>query len=154
MRAIAVLVAIVALAPACSEPFGSGDLPPPTFVVKPSTVAPGDSFTVVFTLRNPSARPVTITSGAGCLFFLQARRDTEPVSVQGLAYLCTAVVTHFQVPPFGSIQGVRRAAAVERSGAAPGQPLPAGEYRIRTIMNAALPDVEALLTVVDTSGAT
>ena len=156
LRSIAFLICIVPLAAnGCQEPVGADTLPPPTFIVSPSTVAPGDSFAVVFTLRNPTGQSVTITSGAGCLFFLGAVRGSEPVSVQGLTYYCTASITTFQIPPHDSLRAVRRAVAAERGGTGIGTPLRAGTYRIQTMMNTtALPDVEAPLTVSEPSGAT
>ena len=156
-RVVAVFLTFVALGPlSCGEPLGTDALPAPAFIVSPNTVAPGDTFAVVFTLRNPTGRTVTITSGAGCLFFLRALRGSDQVSVQGLPYFCTAAITSFQLPPHGSLEVVRRALAAERRGTGPGSPLPLppGQYRIQTMMNAALPDLEALLTVVDSSGAT
>ena len=155
MRGLALFIPTLALVTnSCRESVGLDVLPPPSFRVLPSTVAPGDSFAVVFTLRNPTDRTVSITSGAGCLFFLRAFQDSSEISVQGLTYFCTAGFRTFQVPPHDSLQAVRRGVAAERTGTATGTPLRAGTYRIRTLMNAALPEMEAPLTVVDTGGAT
>ena len=148
-----ILILTVAIA-GCHEPVSPAGLETVRFTVTPSTVAPGDSFVVEFTLRNPTPRTVAVTSGASCLFFLQTHRATEPVSVPGLSYGCLAVVTKFEVPPWGSLRIVRPAVAAERSGGGSSHPLPAGEYKIQTMMLAPLPDQEATLTVVDPSGAT
>ncbi len=153
MRPSAVLLLIIALT-SCRDPVRVSDLPAPTFVLRPDTVAPGDSFSVVFTLRNPTRQTVTIPSSYGCLFFLRAFRDANPVSVQGLTYFCTTAVRTFEVAPGDSLVAVRRAVAAERTVNGPATPLPAATYRIQTMMNAALPDLEAVLTVVDSSGAT
>ena len=150
MRAAVLFVSIITLSPiGCQEPAGTDDLLRPTFQVSPETVAPGDSFAVVFTVRNPTSQTVTISSGAGCLFFLRALRDSHQVSVQGLTYFCTAAITAFEVPPRGSLNLVRNGVAAERIGVGVGTPLPPGEYRIQTMMNAALPELQAVLTVQD-----
>ena len=155
MRALAVVIPCLALAAyGCDAPLRPNDLPAPTFTVTPATVAPGDSFAVVFELRNPTSRTMTITSGSGCLFFLGAFRGSDAISVEGLTYFCTASISTFSIPPYHSLRFVQRAVAVERIGGGASVPLPPGEYRIRTMMNAALPDVEATLTVEDASGAT
>jgi len=150
MRAAALFVSIVTLSPiGCQEPVGTDDLLHPTFQVSPATVAPGDSFAVVFTIRNPNSQTVTISSGAGCLFFLRALRGAHQVSVQGLTYVCTAAITAFDVPAHGSLNLVRYGVAAERTGVGVGTPLPPGEYRIQTMMNASLPELEVVLTVQD-----
>jgi hypothetical protein len=154
MRRLVVLIPILAFFAGCQEPASPATFPQPSFTVAPDRVAPGDSFVVAFTLQNRTPRAVTVTSGASCLFFLQARRVSEPVSIPGLSYGCFDVVTTFRVPPFGSLSVVRHAVADERTGVGVSSPLPAGEYKIQTMMLAPLPDQEATLTVVDPSGAT
>ena len=153
MRSL-VLIIILALVAGCQEPVTPATLPEHSFTITPDRVAPGDSFVVEFTLQNRTPRALTVTSGASCLFFLQVTSASEPVSIPGLSYGCLAVVTTFHVPPFGSLRVVRHAVADARSGVGAGSPLPAGEYRIHTIMLAPLPDQEATLTVIDPSGAT
>jgi hypothetical protein len=60
----------------------------------------------------------------------------------------------FTIPPHDSLHVVRRGVASERQGVGVATPLPPGDYRIQTMMNAGLADLETLLTVIDTSGAT
>ena len=127
-------------APAPSEP---DELPPPTFVAQPATVVRGDTFAVVFTLRNPTTDTVRIGSAYGCLFFLSAFRGSDTVAMQGTRYGCTASFRMFKVPPDDSLRIVHELVAAELT------PLPAGTYRIQTQMNAALPDLEAVVTVVE-----
>lgn len=136
----------------CSDPVGTDELPPPTFVVRPARVAPGDTFAVVFTLRNPTRRTVTIGSGYGCLFFLRAFHGSEPVSMEGAIYFCTAAIRAFTVAPGDSLHVVRALVAARRDYPQAPTPLAPGIYRVRTEMNAALPDVEAVVTVVDPAG--
>jgi hypothetical protein len=141
----------------CHEPTGSGQLPPPSFLAQPDTLVPGDTFEVVFTLHNPTRDTVVITSAYGCLFFLQVFRGPDPVSMEGASYVCTAAVRTFEVPPGDSLQLVRTLVAAQPNPSAPygaGAPLPAATYRIRTQMNAALPDAEVLVTVADSVGRT
>ena len=155
MREFAALIPIVAFAAyGCDVPTAASELPPPSFIVSPATVAAGDSFTVAFTLRNPTGRAVNISSGAGCLFFLRTFRDSDAISVQGLTYFCTASIQPFTIPPHDSLHVVTHAVAAERVGAGVTAPLPPGNYRIQTMMNAALPELEAPLTVVSPDGAT
>jgi hypothetical protein len=155
MRRLIVLIPILTVAiGGCHEPVGPAGVEIVRFTVMPHTVAPNDSFVVEFTLRNPTMRTLTVTSGASCLFFLQTHRATEPVSITGLSYGCLAMVTTFVVPPLGSLTIVRQAVAAERTGGGSSSPLPAGEYKIQTMMLAPLPDQEAILTVDDPSGAT
>jgi hypothetical protein len=154
MRSLVALIPVLTVAiGGCHEPVGPAGLETVRFRVTPSTVAPNDSFVVEFTLRNPTWRTLTVTSGASCLFFLQTHRATEPVSIPDLSYGCFAVVTTFEVPPWGSLRVVRHAVAAERTGVGSRSPLPQGEYKIQTMMLAPLPDQEATLTVVDPSGA-
>src|SRR5688572_29068853 len=99
MRRIGLLIPILVLFASCEQPV-TGPAPPRfSFTVTPATVAPGDSFLVEFTLQNPTRQTLTVTSGSGCLFFLQVTKVSEPVSVRGLSYGCLAVVTTFQVKP-------------------------------------------------------
>src|SRR5688572_16598716 len=148
MRRIGLLIPILVLVTSCEEPVTAPASPRLSFTVTPATVAPGDSFVVEFTLQNPTRQTLTVTSGSGCLFFLQVTRVAEPVSVRGLSYGCLAVVTTFHVKPFGSLKVVRHAVADERTGVGVSSPLPVGQYKIQTIMLAPLPDQEATLTVV------
>ena len=155
MRSLVALIPIFTAAiGGCHEPVGPAGVEIVRFTVMPPTVAPNDSFVVEFTLRNPTMRPLTVTSGASCLFFLQTHRATEPVSIPGLSYGCLAVVTIFVVPPLGSLTIVRQAVAAERTGGGSSNPLSAGEYKIQTMMLAPLPDQETTLTVAEPSGAT
>ena len=155
MRELAALIPLVALAAyGCEVPTRASELPPPSFIVSPATVAPGDTFTVAFTLQNPTDRAVNITSGAGCLFFLRTFRDSDAISVEGLTYFCTASIRTFTIPPHDSLHVVRHAVAAERLDAGVTAPLPPGIYRIQTMMNAALPELEAPLTVAGPDGAT
>lgn len=142
---------------ACDDPVGAGGLPPPSFLARPDTVAPGDTFAVVFTLLNPSRDTVTIASAYGCLFFLEVFNGPDPVSMYGAAYACTAAFRTFEVPPQDSLHVVHALVAARASPQPPygaGAPLPPGTYRIRTRMNADLADLEARVTVVDSVGAT
>ena len=127
----------------CHAPGGPDELPAATFVAQPAAVAPGDSFAVVFTLRNPTRDTVTIGSAYGCLFFLRAYRGSDQVAMQGTRYGCTAAFRRFAVPPGDSLRIVHDLVAAELT------PLPPGTYRIQTQMNAALPDLEAEVIVVD-----
>ena len=133
----------------CREPTMSFGLPSPSFQAQPDTVAPGDTFRLAFVLRNPGTRSVTITSSYGCLFFLDSFRGQDRTTLDGTLYYCTTVISSFTLNPGDSLQIVRNIVA-----AAGGAPLPLGTYRIRTRMNAPLPDVEASVTVVESVGAT
>jgi hypothetical protein len=148
-----VILAGLALAgPECHAPGGPDELPPPTFVAHPATVAPGDTFAVVFALHNPTRETVTIGSSYGCLFFLRAFRGSDPISMEGATYFCTAALRTFEVPPGESLRVTHTLVAAERNYPQAPTPLPAGIYRIQTQMNAALPDLEAEVTVVDPAG--
>lgn len=125
----------------CHAPGGPDELPPPTFVAQPATVASGDTFAVVFTLRNPTRDTVRIGSAYGCLFFLSAFRGSDAVAMEGTRYGCTAAFRTFVVPPRDSLRIVHELVAAELT------PLPRGIYRVQTQMNAALPDLEAHVTV-------
>lgn len=148
-----ILVGLASTGIQCHAPGGPDELPPPTFVAQPATVAPGDTFAVVFTVRNPTRDTVTITSSYGCLFFLSAFRGSDPVSMEGTGYGCITVIGTFAVPPRDSLRIAHRLVAAQRNYPNAPTPLPAGTYRVRTQMNAALPDREAVVTVVDPEGA-
>ena len=145
----ALLVCFALTASGCREPTKSLGLPSPTLQAQPDTVTPGDTFRLTFVLRNPGWHSVTITSSSGCLFFLESFRDQEPAAMDGTLYYCTTMITSFTLAPGDSLQIVHSIVA-----AVGGAPLPPGTYRIRTRMNAPLPDVEASVTVVKSVGAT
>ena len=136
-------------ASACRELPTSLGLPSPTFLAQPDTVTPGDTFRLVFVLRNPGTHPVSITSSYGCLFFLEAFRGQDPAAMDGTSYYCTAAIHSIALAPGDSLQIVQSIVA-----AAGGAPLHPATYRIRTRMDAPLPDVEASVTAVKSVGAT
>jgi len=154
--ASAPLLGCLALTLGCRQPAALDALPPPTFLAQPDSVAAGDTFAVVFTLRNPTPSTVTITSASGCLFFLQVFHETDQVDMEGASYFCTAAIRTFEVAPGDSLHFVRNLVAAQPNPSppyGPGAPLPVGRYRIRTQMNAPLADVEAFVIVVDSVGA-
>lgn len=118
-----------------------------TFEASPDTVAPGDSVDLVFTLRNHTRYAMTIRSSYGCLFFLESLRGDEPVYWQGMDYGCAAAFTNYTILPGDSLHWVQELVAAEAGGTG-SPPLPAATYRIRTRMNADLPDLETEVTVM------
>jgi hypothetical protein len=146
---------ICAMALACNDPLGFGGLRP-TFVASPDTVVAGDTIEVSLTLHNATRYPRTIRSSYGCLFFLETIRGEEPVPWEGTNYACALAITDFTIPPGDSLLGAHRLVAAEIGTVGNGseEVLPPGAYRIRTRMNADLPDLEAVVTVIDAVGAT
>jgi hypothetical protein len=139
-----------AMTVACHDPYGVGGLRP-AFVATPDTLFPGETVEVVFTLRNATRYPQTVTSSMGCLFFLETLRGDENVPWVGTDYGCAAMVTDFVIPARDSLHTVHSITAVDARTAAW---VPAGTYRIRTRMSADLPELEAMVTVVDPAGGT
>ncbi len=152
LHVAAALGAAAFVALACAGSLEPGDLPPPSFLARPDTVLPGDTFKIVFALRNPTGDTLVIHSAYGCLFFLESFRGDEPVAIQGTTYACTANFRTFKIAPADSLHFVLELVAV-LANARPAQ-LPPGTYRIRTRMNADLADLETRVTVIDSVGAT
>jgi hypothetical protein len=149
--AIAASVALAGIG--CENPLDVGALPAPTFVAIPDTVAPGDTFAVVFTLRNPTQFRARV--GVTChLFYPEIFREEEPmapvVGVGGYACVSPRII---EIAAQDSVMETDQIVA-----ALPGPdgltPFPAGVYRIRARMEIALPDLETVLTVVDSAEGT
>ena len=153
-----VLVSMICVtAGGCDSPTASRGAPfqPLTLRSEPDTVAPGDTFFVVFTLRNPSRDTQTVRSAMGCLYFLESLVGEQTVFLRYIMYYCTAMPLTFQIPPRDSLQQIHRLVAEVQNPEPPYDwgPAPSGIYRIRTRMNADLPNVETSVTVMDSHGA-
>jgi hypothetical protein len=132
------------VAAACGEPTGLDGLEA-VFRAVPDSVEPGGAVQVAFTLRNTTGTERVIRSSSGCLFFLRTLRGDEPVSWDGSGYGCAAAITDFRIAPRDSLHWLHTIFARPSNTA---DTLPAGTYRIRTRMNADLPDMEAVVVVV------
>jgi len=132
------------LAAACGAPTGLDGLQAVLRAV-PDTVEQGGAVQVEFTLRNTTGTERVIRSSYGCLFFLQTLRGDEPVSWDGSDYACAAAITDFRIAPRDSLHWLHTIVARPSYTA---DTLPTGTYRIRTRMNADLPDMEAVVVVL------
>lgn len=122
----------------------------PSFVLEPSTVAPGDSFQAVLKVENPTLRSVTLYGGATCLTVLRVFRGTEPVDLAGTRFFCAGTIRSWTFPARNTVTVVHlMAAAVYPSGDASGEPAPAppGTYTVRAELTLDLPHMEAELVV-------
>lgn len=148
-------LALCTIVVACHDPYGFGGLRP-TFVASPDTVFPGDTVDVVFTLRNTTRYQQRIRSSMGCLFFLETLRGNERVPWAGTNYACAAAVTDFTIAGGDSLHHVLQIVALDArtEGTRSEELVPPGAYRVRTRMNADLPELEALVTVVAPGGDT
>jgi len=143
------LVVLVITGPGCMEPVG-----PSTFEsdslrvvaeVQPARVGPGDTATVVAVFRNMIARPLRVSFGMGCPFYLRVidRGSGDPVPMKGSGYLCTAAGTAFGIAGGDSV--VRTQPLIAKLNDAPA---PRGEYLARlNFTTSEIPNLEAPFTV-------
>jgi hypothetical protein len=91
--AVAVAGCTNVFAPLAPAAFLTGDAAPLIFTaaVSKSRVSVGDTASLIFTLRNPTNKRVTLTFSSGCQITSRVRRGREEVWPE--PYACTAAIT-------------------------------------------------------------
>jgi hypothetical protein len=123
-------------------PSGRPDPPPDSpaegpvlqkWTVVPTTVRPGDSLRATLTIRNGTADTVRLTSGYGCIAFIDVLSDTTRVPMHGTQFGCTASSRTFVIPPREALVESYDLMATIQSSEAPYDylPAPSGVYRLR-----------------------
>jgi hypothetical protein len=104
-----------------------------TWTVVPTTVRPGDSLRATLTIRNETSDTVRLTSGYGCIAFLDVLSDTTRVPMHGTQFGCTAASRTFVIPPRGALVESYDLLAMIQSSETPYDYIqaPAGVYRLR-----------------------
>lgn len=147
----------------CRDPIPAasvGEDPPPdsraegpvvqTWTVVPAVVRPGDSLRATLTIRNETPDTVQITSGYGCIAFLDVLSDTTRVPMHGTQFGCTASSRRFVIPPQEALVETYDLLAMIQSAEAPYDyvPAPAGVYRLRAdLLVLGLTDPETQFTI-------
>jgi hypothetical protein len=144
------LILAGAVACACSDPVGPGGLVA-TLLVRPDTVAAGDTFHVAVTIENPTAHLVTLYSGSSCVVLPNVLRGGQGQRFAGTGLGCLAVTSSFPLAAGDSLRRDFALVAMMEDTLAPpyGYTVtpPVGSYVVRAEMQVALPNLEAPLVV-------
>jgi len=158
--ASAVMFVFAACRDTIPEPsVGPGDPPPDApaeghvlraWTVVPTVVRPGDSLRATLTIRNGTADTVRLTSGYGCIAFIDVLSDTTRVPMHGTQFGCTASSRTFVIPPQAALVESYDLRATIQSSEAPYDylPAPSGVYRLRAnVLVLGFADPETQFTV-------
>ena len=121
-----------------------------TLTVVPTMVRPGDPLRATLTIRNETSDTVRLTSGYGCIAFLDVLSDTTRVPMHGTQFGCTASARRFVIPPQEALVESYDLLAKIQSSEAPYDyvPAPSGVYRLRAdVLVLGLADPETQFTV-------
>ena len=149
--------------PGCRDPspaLSVPEAPPPdsqaegpvlqTWTVVPTMVRPGDSLRATLTIRNETSDTLHLTSGYGCIAFLDVLSDTTRVPMHGTQFGCTASARRFVIPPQEALVESYDLLAMIQSSEAPYDyiPAPSGVYRLRAdVLVLGFADPETQFTV-------
>jgi hypothetical protein len=113
-------------------------------------VRPGGSLRATLTVQNETSDTVRLTSGYGCIAFLEVLSDTTRVPMHGSQFGCTASSRTFVIPPGDALVESYDLSAMIQSSEAPYDyiPAPSGVYRLRAdLLVLGIADPETQFTV-------
>src|SRR5688572_10402531 len=106
---IAVALACSVLVASCNSPLGPREIVSDSVQVvaraEPTVVSPGDSLAIIATYHNRLQRPVNLSFGMGCPFYLSVihRGSGSIVRLDGSGYACVAMGRGIMVPAADSV---------------------------------------------------
>lgn len=121
-----------------------------SWTVVPTMVRPGGSLRATLTVQNETSDTVRLTSGYGCIAFLEVLSDTTRVPMHGSQFGCTASSRTFVIPPGDALVESYDLSAMIQSSEAPYDyiPAPSGVYRLRAdLLVLGIADPETQFTV-------
>src|SRR5262245_14421511 len=72
----------------CDSPTGADSSKSFSFLIEPDTVASGDSFAVLYTLRNPTTDTMRVQFGTSCFITPSVYRSDSQVVMKGTDFAC------------------------------------------------------------------
>jgi hypothetical protein len=127
----------------CSEPVSTVGGLRVDFRLRPAVVQPGELMLATLTITNPTADPVTLTSGSACVTTLDALKDGQRVDIQGTQFGCYLMTSAYRIAPHDSLVREFDLVAMAREAQPPWRyvdPPAPGSYRLRAAMEVNLPD--------------